>query len=199
MLSWRSWFGLGQPGCSGEGARTGVRGPGPCIFRPSSAISSKLLQSELNRVQQQTRAAADLATHIFSNPESYRLAAQPGEYDYDQATGLYGSARNDGSSVVFLSAASALNPEILREIRLSEYLDPVFKASAALEPLGRSITFYTADGLVRSYPWFDFKSRIASGALKRSFLVTDLRFFFRRSTFPESVEGRCLARINWPV
>ncbi|HEX2522810.1 MAG TPA: hypothetical protein VHP35_11875, partial [Terriglobia bacterium] len=139
--------------------------------------SARLLQSELDRVLQQNRAAAELATQIFSNPESYRLAAQPGEYDYDQATGLYGSAGNDGSSVVFLSAASALNPEILREIRLSEYLNPVFKASAALEPLSPSISLYTVDGLVRSYPWFDFKSRIASGALKRSFLVTDLRFF----------------------
>ena len=138
--------------------------------------SSKLLMSELERVRQETRAAAELACHIFSNPESYRLAAQPGEYDYDQATGLYGSVRNDGNSAVFLSAASALNPEILREIRLSEYLNPVFK-SASLNPLCRSIALYTTDGLVRSYPWFDFKNRIASGALKRSFSVADLPFF----------------------
>ena len=138
--------------------------------------SAKLLMSELERVRQETRAAAELASHIFSNPESYRLAAQPGEYDYDQATGLYSSVRNDGNSTVFLSAASALNPEILREIRLSEYLNPVFK-SASLNPLCRSIALYTTDGLVRSYPWFDFKNRIASGALKRSFSVADLPFF----------------------
>ncbi len=161
----------------GRGENRSSGAPTPASFAHQVQSLAELLKSELHRVQQQTRAAADLATHIFSNPESYRLAAQPGEYDYDQATGLYGSARNDGSSVVFLSAASALNPEILREIRLSEYLDPLFKASAALEPLGRSITFYTADGLVRGYPWFDFKSRIASGALQRGFLVTDLRFF----------------------
>jgi len=138
-----------------------------------------LLTSELDRVRGETRAAAELATHIFTNPESYRLAAQPGEYDYDQATGLYGSARNDGSSVVFLSTASALNPEILREIRLSEYLNPVFRTSAGLNPLNRSITLYTTDGLVRSYPWFDFKSRVVSGALKRNFSVTELSFFPR--------------------
>ena len=167
-VAWVFW-GRGQTRSSGA--------PTPASFARQAQSLAGLLQSELHRVQQQARAAADLATHIFSNPESYRLAAQPGEYDYDQATGLYGSARNDDSSVVFLSAASALNPEILREIRLSEYLNPVFKASTALEPLGRSITLYTADGLVRSYPWFDFKSRIASGALKRSFFVTDLRFF----------------------
>ena len=119
------------------GARTGVQGSPTTASLPMQAQSSaELLMSELERVRQETRAAADLATHIFSNPESYRLAAQPGEYDYDQATGLYGSVRNDGTSVVFLSAASALNPEILREIRLSEYLNPVFKASAALEPSG---------------------------------------------------------------
>jgi GAF domain-containing protein len=139
--------------------------------------SAKLLMSELERVRQETRAAAELASHIFSNPESYRLAAQPGEYDYDQATGLYSSVRNDGNSAVFLNAASALSPEILREIRLSEYLNPVFKTSASLNPLCRSIALYTTDGLVRSYPWFDFKNRIASGVLKRSFAVTDLPFF----------------------
>jgi GAF domain len=139
--------------------------------------SAELLMSQLERVRQETRAAAELASHIFSNPESYRLAAQPGEYDYDQATGLYSSVRNDGNSAVFLSAASALNPEILREIRLSEYLNPVFKTSTRLNPLCRSIALYTTDGLVRSYPWFDFKNRIASGALKRSFSVTDLPFF----------------------
>lgn len=166
-----AWMFLG----SGQNRSSGS--PASAPFAQQAQSVARLLLSELHRVRQETRAAADLATHIFSNPESYRLAAQPGEYDYDQATGLYGSSRNDGSSVVFLSAASALNPEILREIRLSEYLNPVFKTSTALDPLSRRITLYTADGLVRSYPWFDFKSRIASGALKRSFLVTDLRFF----------------------
>jgi len=139
--------------------------------------TAELLMSGLEGVRQETRAVAEQASHIFSNPESYRLAAQPGEYDYDQATGLYGSVRNDGNSAVFLSGATALNPEILREIRLSEYLNPVFKTSAGLNPLCRSIALYTTDGLVRSYPWFDFKNRIASGALKRSFSVTDLPFF----------------------
>jgi hypothetical protein len=151
--------------------------PVSALTAQQAQFAARLLKSELERVLQETREAAELATHIFSNPESYRLAAQPGEYDYDQATGLYGSARNDGSSVVFLSAASVLNPEILREIRLSEYLNPVFKASASLNPLGRSIVLYTTDGLIRAYPWFDFKSRIASGALKSGFSVTELPFF----------------------
>jgi hypothetical protein len=158
----------------GRGQR---RDPASELVTLQAQSSAELLMSELERVRQETRAAAELASHIFSNPESYRLAAQPGEYDYDQATGLYGSVRNDGNSAVFLSAASALTPEILREIRLSEYLNPVFKTSASLNPLCRSIALYTTDGLVRSYPWFDFKNRIASGALKRSFSVTDLPFF----------------------
>ncbi|HEU0006908.1 MAG TPA: GAF domain-containing protein [Terriglobia bacterium] len=160
---------------SGQGRR--AVDPVSTLITQQAQSASGLLMSELERVRQETRAAAELATHIFSNPESYRLAAQPGEYDYDQTTGLYGSARNDGTSVVFLSAASVLNPDILREIRLSEYLNPVFKTSASLNARGRSIALYTTDGLVRSYPWFDFKSRIASGALKRSFSVTDLPFF----------------------
>lgn len=147
------------------------------LIAEQAQSAARLLTAELERLRQETRAAAELATHIFSNPESYRLAAQPGEYDYDSATGLYGSARDDGTSVVFLSAASSLNPEILREIRLSEYLNPAFRTTASLNPLVRSIALYTTDGLVRSYPWFDFKNRIATGTLKRSFSVTDLPFF----------------------
>ena len=163
----------------GRGQSRSAGDPVSALIAQQAQSAAGLLMSELERVREETRAAAELATHIFSNPESYRLAAQPGEYDYDQATGLYGSARNDGTSVVFLSAASGLNPDILREIRLSEYLNPVFKTSASLNPLVRSIALYTTDGLVRSYPWFDFKSRIASGALKRSFSVTHLSFFAR--------------------
>src|SRR5262245_14808324 len=164
-------LGLSQSLSSGDPVST--------LVEHQAQSAASLLMSELERVRQETRSAAELATHIFSNPESYRLAAQPGEYDYDQATGLYGSARNDGSSVVFLSTASALNPEILREIRLSEYLNPVFRTSAALNPLNRSITLYTTDGLVRSYPWFDFKSRVVSGALKPNFSVNEFSFFPR--------------------
>ena len=161
----------------GRGRSRGAGEPLSEVFAKQAQSAAGVLRFELERLRQETRAAAELATHIFSNPESYRLAAQPGEYDYDQVTTLYGSVRNDGTSVVFLSAASVLNPEILREIRLSEYLNPIFKTSASLNPLGRSIALYTTDGLVRSYPWFDFKSRIASGALKRSFSVTELPFF----------------------
>ena len=146
------------------------------LFVRQADSTARLLESELLRVRQEARTAADLTTHIFSNPESYRLAAQPGEYDYDQTTGIYGSSRND-ASVVFLSSVSRLNPDILREIRLSEYLNPVFKASVGRNPLARSITLYTTDGLVRSYPWFDFKNRIATGGLRPNFLVTELPFF----------------------
>src|SRR5262245_44776208 len=162
-------------GSRGTGVAT--QESGAFILQAKSVAA--VLTSELERVRLGTQAASELATHIFSNQESYRLAAQPGEYDYDKSTGVYGSARDDGTSVVFLSAASNLNPEILREIRLSEYLNPVFKASRSSNPLNRSTALYTTDGLVRSYPWFDFRSRIVSGALKPGFSVMELPFFAR--------------------
>lgn len=138
-----------------------------------------LLVARLEQVRREAKATAELTTHIFTNPESYRLAASPGEYSYDETTGVYGSVRNDGLSVVLLSAASALNPDILREIRLSEYLNPIFKSSASLNPLYRQISLVTTDSLVRAYPWFDFRSRVASGALKRNFLAGEFSFFGR--------------------
>ncbi|MCI0622927.1 MAG: GAF domain-containing protein [Acidobacteria bacterium] len=161
-----------------SGAEPGSEGPRvPALLAQQAQSVTTLMTSELERVRQQVRATAELTTHIFTNPESYRLAAQPGEYDYDPATGLYGSVRNDGASAVLLSTVSTLNPEILRDIRLSEYLNPVLKASLNLNPVCREAALYTTDGLVRSYPWFDFKGRIASGALRRNFSVIDLPFF----------------------
>jgi hypothetical protein len=177
------------------------RGQGPSASLVSAQAQSvaKLLTAELERARQETRAVAELATHIFSNPESYRLAAQPDEYDYDQATGLYSSARDDGTSVAFLSAASALNPEILREIRLSEYLNPAFRTTAGLNPLVRSVALYTTDGLVRSYPWFDFRSRITSGLLKRNFSVTDLSFFAKAAVSRNPSKQGIWEVVNGPM
>jgi GAF domain len=146
------------------------------LLRDSMPIWNQVVM-ELEKAQVEAKTLAEWTSQILTNPESYRLAAQPSEYDYDAATGIYGSVRNDGNSVLLLSGASSLNPEILREIRLSEYLNPVFMTSARLNPIFREIGLYTTDSLVRSYPWFDFKTLIASGAMKRQFSVTELSFF----------------------
>jgi GAF domain-containing protein len=140
-------------------------------------VLETLVDSELEKARQEASSLADWASDIFTNPESYRLPVQPGEYDYDEATGTYGSVRNDGTSVVLLSGSSTLTPQILREIRLSEYLTPAFKALVGRQPAYSHVTLYTTDSLVRSYPWFDFKARIAAGSVKRNFAVTGFSFF----------------------
>jgi hypothetical protein len=146
-----------------------------------SEAAVTLLDAELEWAEKDTSLIADITSHIFSHPQSFRLAAQPGEYDYDPGTGLYGSVRNDGNSVLLLSAASALNSEILHDIRLSEYLNPVFKSAVSLKPSQLEIGLYTADSLVRSYPWFDVRQKLALGALKKDFRNGDQVFFDRAS------------------
>jgi hypothetical protein len=136
-----------------------------------------LLAAELEQAQHDVVAIAGLATHIFTNPESYRLAAQPSEYGHDETTGIYGSVRNDGLSVVLLSAATSLNPEILRDIRLSEYLNPLFKTVAGINPIYGQISVFTTDSLIRSYPWFEVKCLIASRVLKRDFSAKEIPAF----------------------
>src|SRR5262245_239808 len=63
-------LGLSQSRSSGDPVST--------LVEHQAQSAASLLMSELKRVRQETRSAAELATHIFSNPESYRLAAQPG-------------------------------------------------------------------------------------------------------------------------
>ncbi len=147
------------------------------LMSQHSQAVMKSLDAELEQTEKETSLIADIASHIFSFPQSFRLAAQPGEYDYDPATGLYTSVRNDGNSVLLLSAASPLNPDILHDIRLSEYLNPVFKSALSLKPTQLEIGLYTVDSLIRSYPWFDPKQRVAAGALKKDFRNGDLPSF----------------------
>ncbi len=142
-----------------------------------SKILADLLNHELEKVQTDTKFIAEWTSHVFTHPESYRLAAQPGEYDYDPASGLYGSVRNDGASVAFLSSATFLNPDIIRDIRLTEYLNPILRNIAGLNPGYHSISLFTADSLVRSFPWFDHKQRISSKLLKPNFAVSQFSFF----------------------
>jgi hypothetical protein len=136
-----------------------------------------ILQSELEETERDTKFIAELASHIFTHPESFRLAAQPGEYDYDQQTRLYGSARNDGTSLLLLSAVTELNSDILLDIRLSEYLNPVFKGVLSLRSSYLEIGLYTVDSLIRVYPWIDIQKKISTGLLKRNFKANDFVFF----------------------
>jgi hypothetical protein len=136
-----------------------------------------LWDAQLEQAERDTGFVAEAASHIFSHPQSFRLAAQPGEYDFDPASGLYGSLRNDGMSILLLSAGTPLSPEILHDIRLSEYLNPVFKSIMSLKPQYLEISLHTADSLLRSYPWFDVRQRLLAGFLKKDFKSAELAFF----------------------
>jgi len=153
------------------------------LMSQRSLAAMSFWDAELERAERDTSFVAETASHIFSHPQSFRLAAQPGEYDLDSATGLYGSVRNDGSSILLLSAATPLNPEILHDIRLSEYLNPVFKSIMLLKPHYTEVSLYTADSLLRTYPWFDVRRRLAAGTLKKDFKAAELLFF--EKTAPE--------------
>jgi hypothetical protein len=148
-----------------------------------SLAAMSLWDAELETVERDATFVADAASHIFSHPQSFRLAAQPGEYDYDAASGLYGSVRNDGSSILLLSSGTPLNPEILHDIRLSEYLNPVFKGIMSSKPHYVEISLYTTDSLLRSYPWFDVRQKLAATVLKKDFKSAEFVFFDR--TRPE--------------
>ena len=128
-----------------------------------------------------TKSLADLATHIFSHPESYRLSAQPGEYDYDEKTGIYGSVRNDGTSVAFLSTLTPLTPNLLKEVRLSEYLNPMFQTLLRLNPDYGRVSLITEDSFQRSFPWFNFKEQIRGGRMKKDYQSSGLSIFVKAS------------------
>ena len=136
-----------------------------------------LFSLKLEKTRQDTKILADLATDIFSHPESYRLSAQPGEYDYDEKIGIYGSVRNDGTSVAFLSTLTPLTPNLLKEVRLSEYLNPMFQTLLRQNPDYGRLSLITVDSFQRSFPWFNFKEQIRSGRMKKDYQSSNRSIF----------------------
>ncbi len=134
---------------------------------------------KLEKARLDTKFLAEFATDIFSHPESYRLSAQPGEYDYDEKIGIYGSVRNDGMSVAFLSTLTPLTPTLLKEVRLSEYLNPMFQSLLRQNPAYGRLSLITVDSFQRSFPWFDFKEQIRSGSLKKDYQSSSLSIFVK--------------------
>ena len=140
-----------------------------------------LFSLKLENARLDTKLLADLATDIFSHPESYRLSAQPGEYDYDEKIGIYGSVRNDGTSVAFLSTLTPLTPTLLKEVRLSEYLNPMFQTLLRQNPAYGRLSLITVDSFQRSFPWFNFKEQIRSGRMKKDYQSSDRSIFVKAS------------------
>lgn len=140
-----------------------------------------LFSLKLEKTRLDTKSLADLATHIFSHPESYRLSAQPGDYDYDEKIGIYGSVRNDGASVAFLSTLTPLTPNLLKEVRLSEYLNPLFQTLLRLNVDYGQVSLVTVDSFQRSFPWFNFKEQIRAGRMKKDYQSSSLSIFVKAS------------------
>ncbi len=133
-----------------------------------------LLALRLEEIERNIRGLADLASNIFTHPDSYRMAPQPGEYDYNTVYGVYGSVKPDGTPALLLSAATPLTSEILHDIRLAEYLGPVFKSAVESHPEYLSVSLYTTDSLIYTYPWIDFPKLIKEGTLRQDFKVSEL-------------------------
>jgi hypothetical protein len=133
----------------------------------------------IRQTEQNLRLLADLAETIFSHPESYRLSPQPGQYDFDKESGVYCSLASDDPVAVVLSSASSLTPELLRDIRLAEYLAQPFKSASQGKGYLRQITLTTADSLVVSYPWVNYPALIKGGSWKRDFDIAGLDYYQR--------------------
>ena len=149
------------------------------VLQGQARSAVALFALELDKARLDTKSMADLTSHIFSHPESYRLSAQPGEYDYDEKIGIYGSIRNDGTTVAFLSTRTPLTPNLLKEIRLSEYLNPIFESHLNSSSVYHQVSLITIDSFQRSYPWFDFKGHITRGIVRKDFESSSFPFFNR--------------------
>jgi hypothetical protein len=172
FLLWANW----KPNLPGEASRTS-QSIQPSALSQRAQLISSVLAGRLEEPEKDISTIADLATNIFSHPDSYRLAPQPGEYDYSNIYGVYGSTKDDGNAALFLSASTPLNPEILHDVRLVEYLSPPFKSLLRIHPDYRSIILCTTDSLICSYPWIDFGQRLRKGFLKPDFKSSEFSFF----------------------
>ncbi|HVN80844.1 MAG TPA: hypothetical protein VMW38_17760 [Terriglobia bacterium] len=176
---------------SAAGAPQSIQAPLPISMSRRAKAYLDLFDSELEQTEKDARIMASLVNNVFSNPESYRLPPQPGEYDHDDLLGLYGPTKNDGNATLLLSAAVTLSPEILHDFRLAEYLSPTFKSLIDAHSQYRSITLFTTDSLICSFPWFDYHLRVKEGLLRPDFKVTDFPYVAKAAP-DQNPKGRAI-------
>lgn len=151
-----------------------------------SAQALQVWENELQWAEIESRQLAAQASQIFSHPDSFPLSAQPGEYDFEKKTGVYASVKSDDSLALVLSVATSLTPDLLRDIRLAEYLSPSIKNLLDNRPHFRRAYLLTADSLLATVPWIDFPERIKAGKFQRDFKAQDFAWFEKIRLDPNS-------------
>ncbi len=152
-------------------------------------LSAQALQAwdnELQWAEVELRQLAAQTSQIFSHPDSFPLSAQPGEYDFDKDTGVYTTVKSDDPLALVLSVSTSLTPDLLRDIRLAEYLAPSLKNLLENRPQFRGAYILTADSLLFTVPWIDFPERIRAGKFQRDFKARDFAWFERSRLEPNS-------------
>jgi signal transduction histidine kinase len=133
------------------------------------------LAKELFRIEGEARAVASVAGMLYSNPGSFELERTRTYERHDQ--GFLWNPAEEGSNL-FASAGVEVTDGLMREILLTEYLDPILESTYEEDENIAYVYFTSSSRFVRGYPWFDAEEVVRGGTLSPDLDVEGHPIFF---------------------
>lgn len=131
------------------------------------------IQWEIEAVEKSASMMKSIAENIFRNRrQTVEKPFQEKSCDFSRSKAFVRDLYEDGSSCVFATNIPRLSRRDKEFIRITEYLDSVFKAFVENNPYILFIYIISKRGITRGYPWKD------TSVLPSSFDPTKQPFFF---------------------
>jgi signal transduction histidine kinase len=136
---------------------------------------AEALGKELLRVEAGARTVASMASLIYSNPETF-IPGRTRSYAR-HPLGFFWTPRDEGSNV-FAGSEFELNERTMKEVHLTEYLDPVMRSVYEGDENIAYVYFTSVSRFARGYPWFDAEAVVTGGTLPPDLRLDEHPIFF---------------------
>ncbi len=136
---------------------------------------AEALSKELTRIEDEAATIAAVAAMLYSNPGSFDIGSTRTYARHE--LGFLWTPEDQGSNV-FAGSGFGMSDRVLREILLTEYLDPVLESIYESDENVSYVYFTSASGFARGYPWFDAEAVISGGTLQADIELLDHPIFF---------------------
>ena len=128
---------------------------------------------EVERVEKNLLMAKNFAEEVFQNEKEVckRRYWKKSHYSFNNKH-FYGNHQKNGNSCVFIGDSLEISDEDKKFIKITEYLDLIFRPLVGNSPYISFTYIISRRGVTRGYPWKDFS------ALPPNFRPTQQSFFY---------------------
>lgn len=136
---------------------------------------AEVLGKELTRIEAAAKTIASAARMLYDHPESFALSRTRTYVKHP--LGFFWSPREEGSNV-FAGRGFEPNDRSMREVLLTEYLDPILVSVYEGDENIAYVYFTSARRFARGYPWFSAEEAVKGGTLPPDISLDEHPIFF---------------------